>query len=81
MALKFPKKKTLLISQLMYADDLILFFASPKEYQHIQYTLQKYSQLSRQIINKSKSKVCFSLNTPHQFKRFFRSTLKIRKRL
>lgn len=52
------------VSNLFYADDCYFFFrASKSEASMIRDILQQYQGVSRQMINKSKSNVIFSLNT------------------
>ncbi|KAF7841604.1 putative RNA-directed DNA polymerase [Senna tora] len=64
------------ISHLMYADDTILFFkADPQNCSSVKKTLDTYARLAGQVLNKDKSIVIFSPNTPRQFKRIMSTTL------
>ncbi|KAF7835780.1 ribonuclease H [Senna tora] len=64
------------ISHLMYADDTILFFkADPQNCSSVKKTLDTYARLAGQVLNKDKSIVIFSPNTPRQFKRIMSATL------
>lgn len=63
------------ITHLMYADDTILFFeATSAACAAIKQTLDLYGTLAGQDINKQKSSMVFSPNTPHTFKKFLSST-------
>ena len=57
------------ISHLLYADDSLLFTeASTAGFSVVSQVLQKYSDLSGQIINFQKSSIIFSPNVPHNDK-------------
>lgn len=59
----------------MYADDTILFFeATALACAAIKAVLHQYGHLAVQDINKHKSSMIFSPNTPRNFKKFLSST-------
>ncbi|KAF7839536.1 reverse transcriptase [Senna tora] len=62
-------RKEVTISQLMYADDTVLFFeATPHGCQTVQRTLSRYADLSRQKMNFQKFILVFSPNTLYKQK-------------
>ena len=64
------------ISHLFFADDSLLFFkASPQSCATIKNLIQRFSRVSGEVINFTKSAIMFSPNTPQRFKRFLRSII------
>ena len=62
------------VSHLFFVDDSLIFFkATPGACEEIKTILSRFSRLSGEVINYSKSHILFSPNTPPRFKRFMRS--------
>ncbi|KAF7827466.1 uncharacterized protein G2W53_018630 [Senna tora] len=67
------------ITHLMYADDTVLFFQlSPYNIAAVQSVLSRYSELSGQHINFSKSFLIFSPNTPYRLKKEVSENMRFR---
>ena len=53
------------ITHLCFADDSVLFYkASPQEWGNVQATLEQYERVSGQKLNRDKTSLLFSKNTP-----------------
>lgn len=63
----------------MYTDDVTLFFnATQQSCEHITQILDRYCEIAGQDMNKNKSLVVFSPNTPRTFRKFMANTLKVK---
>lgn len=64
------------VFHLFFVDDSLIFLkATPGACEGIKNILSKFSQVSGEVINYSKSHILFSPNTPPRFKRFMRSII------
>lgn len=64
------------VSHLIFADDSLIFLkATPEACEGIKNILSKFSRVSREVINYSKSHILFSPNTHPRFRRYMRSII------